>query len=234
MEKDTTANRLKYLMETRNLKQVDILELAKPFSQKYGIKLNKNDLSQYVSGKVVPGQQKLTILGLALNVSEAWLMGYDVPMERQPARPQTDNDKPDYSHVHNVIPLPISQKHVPLYDGIACGDPKFADSRMADMINLPEGVNADFAIVCHGDSMINLRIKDGDIVFIRDQQDVDDGEVAAVLIEDDATLKKVYHKPNGLLLMPANENYEPQIYTPDQLLNIRIMGKAVAFLSPVE
>ena len=105
---------------------------------------------------------------------------------------------------------------------------------MADMINLPEGVSADFAIVCHGDSMINLRIKDGDIVFIRDQQDVDDGEVAAVLIEDDATLKKVYHKPNGLLLMPANENYEPQIYTPDQLLNIRIMGKAVAFLSPVD
>ena len=63
---------------------------------------------------------------------------------------------------------------------------------------------------------------------------INDGEVAAVLIEDDATLKKVYHKPYGLLLMPANENYEPQIYTPDQLLNIRIMGKAVAFLSPVE
>lgn len=82
MEKDTTAARLKEIMEQRNLKQVDILNAAKPFCEKYGIKLGRNDLSQYVSGKVSPGQWKLTILGLALNVSEAWLMGYDVPMKR--------------------------------------------------------------------------------------------------------------------------------------------------------
>lgn len=82
MKKHTTSYRLKQIMTERNLKQVDILNLATPFCQKYGIKLNKNDLSQYVSGKVEPGQNKLYILGQALNVSEAWLMGFDVPMEK--------------------------------------------------------------------------------------------------------------------------------------------------------
>ncbi len=79
MKKTTTSQRLKEIMKEKGLKQVDILELAKPYCEKYNIKLNKNDLSQYVSGKVEPGQYKLSILGLALHVSEAWLMGYDVP-----------------------------------------------------------------------------------------------------------------------------------------------------------
>lgn len=69
-------------METRKLKQVDILNLSAPFCEKYNVKLNRNDLSQYVNGKVEPGQFKLFILAQALNVSEAWLMGLDVPMKR--------------------------------------------------------------------------------------------------------------------------------------------------------
>lgn len=83
MKKESTAIRLKLLMKKRNLRQVDILEKSKPFCEKYGVKLGRNDLSQYVNGKVEPGQEKLTILGLALNVSEAWLMGFDVPIERR-------------------------------------------------------------------------------------------------------------------------------------------------------
>lgn len=82
MKKHTTSQRLKQIMSTRNLRQVDILEAAEPFCKKYNVKLEKNALSQYVSGKVEPGQEKLTILGMALGVSEAWLMGYEVPMER--------------------------------------------------------------------------------------------------------------------------------------------------------
>lgn len=82
MKQYTTAQRLKQVMEARQLRQVDILALAEPFCRKYNVKLGKNALSQYVSGKVEPGQEKLTILGMALGVSEAWLMGYDVPMER--------------------------------------------------------------------------------------------------------------------------------------------------------
>lgn len=79
MKELTTADRLKQLMNERGLKQVDILESCKPYCEKYGVKLAKNDLSQYISGKVQPGQDKLSILGMALNVNEVWLMGYNVP-----------------------------------------------------------------------------------------------------------------------------------------------------------
>lgn len=80
---ETTASRLKQIMDERGLKQSDILRLAQPYCEKYKMKLGKSDLSQFVNGKVAPGQWKLTILGLALNVSEAWLMGLPVPMERE-------------------------------------------------------------------------------------------------------------------------------------------------------
>ena len=91
MKKLTTADRLKQLMHERGLKQVDILEACKPFCMKYGVKLAKNDLSQYISGKVLPGQDKLSILGLALNVNEVWLMGYNVPPEKDYLN-QAEND----------------------------------------------------------------------------------------------------------------------------------------------
>lgn len=83
MKSATTSQRLKLLIEERNITQADIVRSAQPFCKKYGVKLGKTDLTQYVSGKFEPRQDKLTILGLALNVSEAWLMGYDVPMERE-------------------------------------------------------------------------------------------------------------------------------------------------------
>lgn len=83
MDKFTTADRLKQIMNERNIKQVDILEACKPYCKKYGVKLEKNDLSQYISGKVTPGQDKLTILGLALDVNEVWLMGYNIPSGRK-------------------------------------------------------------------------------------------------------------------------------------------------------
>lgn len=80
--KSTTSERLKEIMKYYNLRQIDILKRAEPYCIQYNIKMGRNDISQYVSGKVVPGQEKLTILSLALGVSETWLMGYDVPMER--------------------------------------------------------------------------------------------------------------------------------------------------------
>lgn len=77
--KVTTADRLNQLILERNLKQVDILELCKPYCKKYNVKLNKNDLSQYISNKYSPSQEKLSILSMALKVNEVWLMGYNVP-----------------------------------------------------------------------------------------------------------------------------------------------------------
>ena len=82
MKKENTAIRLKKIMSDQNLRQVDILNKTVPYCEKYGVKMNKSDISQYCSGKTEPNQDKLFVLGMALNVNEAWLMGFDVPMER--------------------------------------------------------------------------------------------------------------------------------------------------------
>ncbi len=93
MKISSTSERLKSLMESRHLRQVDILEKCQPYCEQYGVQIKKNALSEYVNGKNEPGQHKLTILGLALDVSEAWLMGYDVPMERKSAQSNTDEQE---------------------------------------------------------------------------------------------------------------------------------------------
>lgn len=224
MKKENTSIRLKQIMSERNLKQVDIINMAKPFCDKYKIKLGKSDLSQFVSGKVEPGQSKLTILGLALNVSETWLMGYDVPMER------TSQSDTSYNDYDNIIPMPEMNK-IPLVGTIACGTPILAEENIEDLISMPKHIHADFALQCKGDSMINARIFDGDIVYIRQQPDVDNGQIAAVLIDNEATLKRVYKYPNKLVLQPENPAYEPLVYVGYELEQIRILGKAVAFTS---
>ncbi|MEG0913502.1 MAG: helix-turn-helix domain-containing protein [Oscillospiraceae bacterium] len=89
MKPSNTSERIKQIMSERGLRQADIVTAAQPFCKKYGVNLGKNTLSQYVSGKTEPGQEKLTVLGMALNVSEAWLMGYDVPVGRN-TKPATE------------------------------------------------------------------------------------------------------------------------------------------------
>lgn len=84
MKKENTAIRLKKIMSDKGLRQVDILNKTLPYCEKYDVKMNKSDISQYCSGKTEPNQDKLFVLGRALDVNEAWLMGYDVPMERKP------------------------------------------------------------------------------------------------------------------------------------------------------
>lgn len=90
--KESTSDRLEHLMKERKLKQVDILNLSLPYCKKYNIKMNKSDISQYVSGKVEPSQEKLVVLGMALNVSEAWLMGFDVSPIRKDNSKEAEKD----------------------------------------------------------------------------------------------------------------------------------------------
>lgn len=134
--------------------------------------------------------------------------------------------------VDNIISIP-STKKVPLLGTIACGEPILANENIEMYIKIDESVPADFALKCKGDSMINARIFDGDIVYIRQQSDVEDGEIAAVLIGDEATLKKVYKYPNKIVLSACNPMYDDYIYTNEQLNDVRILGKAVAFFSLV-
>lgn len=132
----------------------------------------------------------------------------------------------------NILPMP-AMKFVPLLGVIACGEPILAEENLEGEVAMPEHIVADFALRCKGDSMVEARIFDGDIVYIRKQSTVNNGEIAAVLISDEATLKRVYVHPDKLVLSPANHNYEPFIYVGDEISSIRILGKAVAFTSAV-
>lgn len=225
MKISNTSERLKQLMAEGKLKQVDILEKCKPFCDKYDITMNKSDISQYVSGKTEPGSKKLTILGLALGVTETWLMGYDVPKEREETL------------ASNIIPLPETKK-VPLLGTIACGEPILAVENVADYVDMDADTHADFALRCKGDSMINARIFDGDIVYIRKQEAVENGEIAAVLIdgtesESEATLKRYYNEGDKIRLSAENPMYKDQTFHGESMNSVRVIGKAVAFISMV-
>ena len=100
---ENTALRLKQIMRERNLRQVDIVRLAEPYCKEYNLKLTKSDMSQFVSGKVEPGQWKLKILGKALNVSEVWLMGYDVPMERKESAPTAEVERDEFVRLFSAL-----------------------------------------------------------------------------------------------------------------------------------
>ena len=138
----------------------------------------------------------------------------------------------EYGTPDNIIPLP-KMKKIPLLGTIACGEPILAAENIEALINADENLNADFALRCKGDSMINARKFDGDIVYIREQPDVEDGEIAAVLIGEEATLKRVYKYPSKVVLRPENPLYDDMIYSKEEMNEVRILGKAVAFLSAV-
>lgn len=132
--------------------------------------------------------------------------------------------------------IPIHTKQIPLLGQIACGSPILAAENIHDTVSIPEDISADFALQCKGDSMMGARVQihDGDLVYIRQQEDVDNGTIAAVLINEEATLKRVYKQPNKVILQPENPDFEPLVYIGQELENIRIIGKAVAFVSRLE
>lgn len=133
----------------------------------------------------------------------------------------------------NLIPLP-KVRNIPLIGEIACGDPILAEQNIADHVPVPEHIHgADFALTCKGDSMINARIFDGDIVYIHQQPEVENGQIAAVLIGSEATLKRVYKHADKLVLNPENPAYEPLVLSGAELEDVKIIGKAVAFISAV-
>lgn len=135
----------------------------------------------------------------------------------------------------SILPLPANKAY-PLVGNIACGTPILAEENITEYIQYPGDIAADFCLRCRGDSMIDARIHDGDIVFIRQQPEVANGEIAAVQIGEDATLKRVYRSEDGstLTLMAANPTYPPMVYSGEQLASVRILGKAVNFLSTVK
>ena len=125
-------------------------------------------------------------------------------------------------------PMP-KMKKVPLIGSIACGEPITAEQNIEKMVDVPEYIRCDFSLTCHGDSMVDAGIHDKDVVYIRIQPEVENGEIAAVRIDGEATLKRVYYNPGTLTLMPANPAYAPMVYTGSQLEEVHIEGKAVGW-----
>ncbi len=132
----------------------------------------------------------------------------------------------------NIIPLPETEL-VPLLGRIACGTPILAEENVAEFLKVEKNYHADFALECKGDSMINARIFDGDIVFIREQPTVENGEIAAVLIDNEATLKRVYIYKNRVELRAENPTFKTIEFEKEDMNKIKILGKAVAFTSIV-
>ena len=185
--------------------------------------LSKARISQYVNGKFVPKPEALLDIAEVLGVSELWLLG------------KTDDMTPAPSLTipcpENLSPLRL--RRYPVLGEIACGRPILAvEDPDAGYVTAAD-TTADFCLTAKGDSMIGARIFDGDEVFIQQTDVVENGEIAAVVVEGEATLKRVYYYPEEqkLVLNPENPDYEPLVFIGPELETVHILGRAVAFQS---
>lgn len=212
--------RLRQLRTSKDLSQA---EFAKQ------INISKSSVNMYERGEREPNFKILEIIADYFNVDMDYLLGKsDTPLKNV-VEPE---DRPPLPVSPDIIPMPEMRK-IPLLGTIACGAPVLADEHIDGEVDIPVNIHADFALRCKGDSMINARIFDGDIVYIRQQDTVENGEIAAVLIESEATLKRVKRLPDRIILEPENPMYKPFIFWNEDMNTVRILGKAVAFTSSV-
>lgn len=164
-------------------------------------------------------RDKIERLAHALHTSPGYLMGWeeDPVVSVLPA---------------NIIPMPETRR-IPLIGSIACGAPILADEHIEEYIDTPKHIHADFALTCKGDSMSGARIFDGDLVYIRQQDMVENGQIAAVLIDGEATLKRVKLYDDHIVLEPENPHFRPLTYWGEEMNTVRILGRAVAFTSAI-
>lgn len=193
MRVQSIANRIREGLELRNLTQQELCD-------KTGI--SKGQLSSYINGRYEPRQDNIYLISKALDVSPAWLMGYDV--------------------------IKHSSVKIPLVGQIAGGTPILAEENIEDYFTIDSRVHADFCLRVKGDSMIDEGINTGDIVFIKVQPTLENGEIGAIIIEGEATLKRFYKNNGQIILQPANVNHQPIILNSG---NVRIAGKLVAVLN---
>ena len=159
--------------------------------------------------------EKLGALAEVLQVSPAALMGWDDVLPS------------------NVIPMP-KLGQVPLFGQIACGTPILAEQNIEDYVDLPAHIRADFALTCKGDSMIGAGVHDGDVVYIRQQPEVSNGQIAAVIVDEgEATLKRFYHDGSTVSLVAENPTIAPLVFSGENVSRLRVIGLAVAFTHPL-
>lgn len=199
----TTGERIRQLRIEKDMTQ-------EMLGEKIGVK--KAAIYKYENGLVVNLKRDIIEkLANVLEVSPSYLMGLD--------------DIKDVPQGFQPVP---SMKKIPRVGRIACGTPILAEENVEEYDSVPEHWKADFTLVCVGDSMAS-KIQDGDLVAIRQQEMVENGQIAAVLIDNEATLKRVYVYPDKLILRPENPEYEPIVIMNGESSNIRIEGRAVGF-----
>lgn len=213
----TIGKRIKDLRTSLDMTQDELAKLT-------GYK-SRSSIQKIESGERDITQSTIAAFAKALKVTPSVIMGWEENNE--------NNTAPDYSNIKGIMPLPEMRK-VPLLGAIACGEPIYREED--EWISLPNDIKADFCLRCQGDSMIDARINDGDIVFIKACPEVENGQIAAVSIDNEVTLKRVFYYPekNKLVLYPENKAYEPFVYMNEELNDIRILGRAVVFLSRVK
>lgn len=179
----------------------------------------KQAISQYENDKRRPDYDTLRKLSDIFYVSSDYLLG------------KSDSA---ISVLKNVGE--INTRKFRVLGNVSCGEPIFMAEEKELYVEAGADIQADFVLYARGDSMINARINDGDIVFIREQPMVNDGEIAAVAIEDECTLKRFYYdrEHSTVTLVSENPRYAPMVFYGERLNQIRVIGKAVAFQSDVK
>lgn len=214
-DKVSCSKRIKEGLALRGMKQKDLCE-------KTGIP--KSAISQYCSGAFAPKQDRTALIAQALNVTEGWLMGYDVPMNR-------NNIDLITGLLPNAAPLDPSKYHqIPILGRVSAGLPIYAEQNIEGytITNLNGGAEY-FALRVSGDSMNAARINDGDLVIVRRQDEVEQGEIAVVMVDkEDATVKRFYSSDTTVTLMPqsTNPDHKPQMYDLHKT-NVCVLGKVV-------
>nr|DAJ81563.1 MAG TPA: Repressor protein CI [Caudoviricetes sp.] len=214
MKISTFAQRLRAGLDARQMTQAELSSRSK---------ISKSSISHYLKGDWEGKQDAVYSIAQVLNVSEAWLMGYDVPMDAEHATPSQPAQKATIPPGFEPMP---EMDMVPLVGRIACGTPITAEQNVERIVCVPSKWRSTFTLTCKGDSM-EPRIHDGDLVAIRKQPEVENGEIAAVRIGEEATLKHVYLHENFIELRPENPAFNSIILSREDMNDVVIEGKAV-------
>lgn len=204
------GERLKSLRREKHLTQAQLTDILR---NKYNLKTDRVMISKWETGFQTPHMETLKSVAEALGVSADYLL--------------TGTETSTELLSDSLTPF----KKVRLLGSIACGVPIFCNEEHDYVLATGNNANADFCLTAKGDSMINARIADGDIVFIRQQSTVENGEIAAVVIGEEATLKRVYRTADGVMLVAENPAYQPMYFSGEELNNMWILGKAIGFQS---
>lgn len=209
-QKDIFSKNLKYQLNIHKKTQADIVN---------DLNITSSTVSDWVNGKKYPRMDKVQILADYLGILKSDLV--------------EDKSNDDSDYINNIYK--IDKIKLPFLGSVACGEPIYVDEDRESYIMVGTDIHADFCLQCKGDSMINARIHDGDIVFVRKQDIVNNGEIAVVIIDDEATLKRFYYykEQNMVILRPENNKYQDIVLTGEELEKVKVIGKAVAFQSDV-